>query len=673
MQPYIRRTAVLFLIVWAVGLGEALLAQTGGAVRNDGGVPVKLITTRATQLHAEPASSSRSAPCPAFKFWYVLPPEKSASRHLKELSSLTKDGFYRVAAGDSESEFKGWIAKDDSVEWHHRQAVKFAPKRGREPAHFFASKDAATSAASSGDVAQATHREPETVAQNLVLMPLLDVKDVKVDDASMQLYEVAFMAGHPETAPPGSNSGTTVPGVEGVITPQRVREESTVDVVFVVDSTGSMEQVIAQVRRSIESVTRQLASNDRLRPRLRFGLVAYRDTVSNMRAMEYLTRVFCTLEEGKDHQAFLRKLGQVRESGETSIDYPEDVLAGVAKAMEMPTLKWNPLGWKQIVVVGDSSMKVPDHPDPKSRRNEGGRTVASVKARNQSGSGELEDLTQANFVISAVRVKDPERTEDHHIGDQQFNQLTAGRGYNGKVIQTVGGRRAEDFSGALSRAILDALGNFDKSVLQGAVPAGGSPAGGSPAGGGTSAPRGATAADFPWPVLDIIEAVSGNGAGSVQFQSRYSTEFDADGNRVFVPHLFIRKGQLLSFTAMLDFLQGQLEDAGDPGSRDVATIVKGMQTVSATLNLAEPITGDISIERFLGLLLGFPLKNPIFQVTISDLAAMSQTDYNDWVQNVKAQKDTLKALTENAHIWRKLHHDAKEREAHAFVPMSDLP
>ena len=77
------------------------------------------------------------------------------------------------------------------------------------------------------------------------------------------------------------------------------------------------------------------------------------------------------------------------------------------------------------------------------------------------------------------------------------------------------------------------------------------------------------------------------------FDRSFSTEFDADGNRVFVPHLFVRKGELLSFTSMLDFLQGQLEDAGEPGNRDVTAILKGLQTLSATLNISEPITAAI--------------------------------------------------------------------------------
>ena len=654
-----------------VSLPSTIEGQAGGAVLNKASVPVKLITTRATRLHAKADVNSDSSPCPAFKFWYVLPPDKTApTRQQEDLGELTKNGFYRVASGDSEAEFRGWIAERDAVEWHHRQAVRFSPRQGRDLAHFFESADAAKDAAISGELGAATHREPEATGGELILMPVLEVKEVEVESQEMQLYRMAFMAGHPETSEvPPSGSGVKIGGVDGLVTSERVKTDSTVDVVFVVDTTQSMQPVINQVRRSIESVVGRLASDDSLRPRLRFGLVGYRDTIPRMADIEYLTKVFCDLEEGKDHQFFLKRLRQVTEASVSSQGYPEDGLAGIAAAMDTTALKWNPLAWKNIVVVSDASWKNPNHPDADSRRNHGTVTLPAILAKAQPATG-LEANTSAGFMFYAVRVKDPRAKEDHVVGDRQVNQLLAGRIFPGaEPIFAKGGNQPEDFSNRLTAQILKRLANFEMTVVEGQ-----DPSRVSSGSNGHSIGMRASSADFPWPVLEILKALGpGSGASDIKFESRFSTEFDAFGNRVFVPHVFIRKGQLLSFTAMLDFLQQQLEDAGDPGSRDVGTIVKSLQTLSATLNIAEPISADMPVEKFLSVLLGFPIKNPIFQITIGDLAAMSQTDYDDWVKSVKAQKDSLEALTENAHIWKKLHKDSKDRDAHAFVALSDLP
>jgi hypothetical protein len=224
-----------------------------------------------------------------------------------------------------------------------------------------------------------------------------------------------------------------------------------------------------------------------------------------------------------------------------------------------------------------------------------------------------------------------------------------------------GGGQADDFSDQLAESILTRLENYNVAVIEGQ--------------GRVAAEPGVEEADFPFPVLDLLESLPGeeSDAADMRFASRYCTEFDADGNRLFVPHVFIRKGQLKSFNSMLEFLQGTLEDAGEPGSRDVGQILRSLQVVSTTLNLAEPIAADMPIDRFLQVILGLPLKTPVFQVSISDLAAMSQTDYDDWVRSVKSHTETIDTLIENPNIWYKLHPTAGEREEHAFVGLADLP
>ena len=56
----------------------------------------------------------------------MLPTEKGGRDKLK-------NDFYRVATGTTEDDAKGWIPKDDVVEWPHRQALGFRPAgRSRE-------------------------------------------------------------------------------------------------------------------------------------------------------------------------------------------------------------------------------------------------------------------------------------------------------------------------------------------------------------------------------------------------------------------------------------------------------------------------------------------------------------------------------------------------------------
>jgi hypothetical protein len=336
------------------------------------------------------------------------------------------------------------------------------------------------------------------------------------------------------------------------------------------------------------------------------------------------------------------------------------VLAGLATALDEELLDWNPLAWKQIVVVGDSSAKSPDHPDPRSRRNFGGYTVQRIIDLADGGAG---SSTKTSWVISAVRIKDPLFPHDHVAGDRQFHQLVSGRNYNGMMIEKRGGASPQLFWEELRNHLIESLEAFEDSVLRsGNLPS-------------TFPPISKkTAADYPYPVLDLLRRLPDESTGSEQrFASRYCTELDADGNRVLIPHLFARRGRLNTFSSYLDLVVGILEDSGDPASRDVTAIIGHLQSISASLQIDESVTPETVVEDVLSGILDLPIKTPIFRMTFGELAAMSERDFQEWIRSVDAVQKMMKSVIENENLWFKLHPNAQDRDAHAFIALSDLP
>ncbi len=114
------------------------------------------------------------------------------------------------------------------------------------------------------------------------------------------------------------------------------------DLVFVMDATGSMRDEIQDVQRSLLSIIRVL---ERFAPSLRIGFVAYKD-----RTDEYLTQTFplvaMTRESLPRIQAFVRGL-QARGGGDT----PEPVGLALGVAYGMP---WRSDARGRIVVIGDA-------------------------------------------------------------------------------------------------------------------------------------------------------------------------------------------------------------------------------------------------------------------------------------------------------------------------------
>jgi von Willebrand factor type A domain len=114
------------------------------------------------------------------------------------------------------------------------------------------------------------------------------------------------------------------------------------DLVFVMDTTGSMRDELADVQANLLGVIRVLA---RLAPSLRIGFVAFKD-----RGAAYVTRGFPLSPMTQDNVLkVIRFVGEM--SAEGGGDDPEPVDEALAVATAMP---WRDDAQGQIIVIGDA-------------------------------------------------------------------------------------------------------------------------------------------------------------------------------------------------------------------------------------------------------------------------------------------------------------------------------
>lgn len=118
------------------------------------------------------------------------------------------------------------------------------------------------------------------------------------------------------------------------------------DIVFVMDTTGSMQKQIDDLNKNLLSIVDILR---RVSPSLHMGFVAFRDEGKE----KYVTRVF-DLKEMSDFN--MRKLTNFvkKLDAEGGGDIPEAIYAGLTKAIEMPWRDKNSNVIKIIVVIGDA-------------------------------------------------------------------------------------------------------------------------------------------------------------------------------------------------------------------------------------------------------------------------------------------------------------------------------
>lgn len=140
------------------------------------------------------------------------------------------------------------------------------------------------------------------------------------------------------------------------------------------------------------------------------------------------------------------------------------------------------------------------------------------------------------------------------------------------------------------------------------------------------------------------------------------------------PQVLVTQGRLAMTAAALDFTIKTLENAGEPGDRDVIKVVKALQILATSVNLGENVTADMPLSKLLSAVLGFPVRNSIFEMTPAKLSAMSSSDYELWVRQVRASEQIIKSHLDNPSIWFYLgRNKGKRADQHAFIKVNDLP
>jgi Mg-chelatase subunit ChlD len=123
--------------------------------------------------------------------------------------------------------------------------------------------------------------------------------------------------------------------------PRRAMQQVPLDVLFVLDTTGSMGEEIARLTQSIEIIHLNLTSLS-TNPLVRFGMVLYKD-----RGDEYTTR---TVALTPDIDLFQSELEKVYASG--GGDYPEDLQEALGAATRQ--IDWDPDGVRLVFVITDA-------------------------------------------------------------------------------------------------------------------------------------------------------------------------------------------------------------------------------------------------------------------------------------------------------------------------------
>jgi hypothetical protein len=319
-------------------------------------LPVKVITRPFSTIRQ---SADKTAPAardnvPAFSIFYVY---------------RQSNGWYEVGAREEGTPL-GWLSAEDAIEWKQNLIVKFTHPEGREPVLFFSKKPPLEAIAraprsqreseirslystiDTGTIPAdfpVTAMEPRGMVdarKNFYMLPIVDFQGMDIDGREGRLLQVSALtrkrgAGNFDT------SGAK-PNLKGA-------QDIKVDVVFVMDLTRSMGPFAVKTLAMIQNTAEMLGQDAAVASALRFGFWGYRDSPEKCPGIEFNTKNFTP--ELQPIADFAKTLTTVEETKADSIDYEEDVFAGLADAIKKTV--WRQDSIRLVVLVGDAPGRAP--------------------------------------------------------------------------------------------------------------------------------------------------------------------------------------------------------------------------------------------------------------------------------------------------------------------------
>lgn len=313
----------------------------------------------------------------------------------------------------------GWLRDADTIDWKQNIVAAFTNPAGRKSQLLFESEarlrrvmehealgalqDQMLAEVAAGSIPAdrgVVAAEPPVfvnIVDQLYLMPILDyaqdLHPLNYDDNL--LMEVASIPLHsPEPVP--EQIGAFDAGI-----------------VFVFDTTQSMEPYIARTQSALADVVRRMQGQEAAE-KVNFGIVAFRDNPEAVEGLEYRTSTLLPLQRRTSQDRVLATIQAATNVARVGTPgFNEDSLAGVEDALDLTDWDMNgddPIDARFIILVTDAGPK--DARDP--------------NARSQIGVGELQRAAQDNGVaIMTIHIKTPQGgSAQHSYAEARYRALS---------------------------------------------------------------------------------------------------------------------------------------------------------------------------------------------------------------------------------------------------------
>ncbi|MCK5889559.1 MAG: VWA domain-containing protein [Methylococcales bacterium] len=424
-----RLSFILALIIFSPAQVTLANEKKPLLMKNKKNLYQRVLTLPEAKLYSQANASQQDAkPLPVFTVYYVYSRKTDGNNQTWVQVGLSRYGSKA-----------GWIKAGKTLDWSQRLTLTFRePVDGQDRVLLFKDRASAEKLATSSDLSEynAIYKAASTgadlpnspvvaiqpaknidIRKNFYLIPIHTYEDIFMRNSTARLLQVSSIPikeGYQFISKAKQNSEPKQQLTPAkIVAPSPVindtgagNEEYSAGITFVIDATLSMQPYIDRTRQAVGKIFNDIKDANLL-GNVNFGLVAYRDNIAATPKVEYVTKQFVSLKEGKDSTAFMNQVTGLQATQWSTKNFREDGFAGVHRALQ--EMDWSPYAARYIVVITDASSR--DANDPLSSTGIG---LAKLKKLAQ----------EKNIAIFVMHLLSSGSRSDHSRAKKQYEALS---------------------------------------------------------------------------------------------------------------------------------------------------------------------------------------------------------------------------------------------------------
>lgn len=407
----------------------------------------RVLTTPTCKL-SDAAGAAPGAAQPTFSRFYVY-----------ERASANNQEWLRIGP-DTQGKSIGWLPADCTVEWKMQLTLAFTNPANRDRLLFFKERsqlegildapDPVSQVApiraklkNSTEAPGVLAQEPEyfvDLQKNFYLLPVLSGEEVMTEEGfRTRILNVASVSKADAAAQAAASSAAA-----GKAANTQLKAFSAA-VVFVIDSTISMDPYIDRTREAIKRVYAQI-EKENLGKQVKFGLVAYRSSTQAVPGLEYVSKMYADPNTVKDGADFLSKVADLKQAKVSSKSFDEDAYAGVMTAIDK--VDWSQFGARYVVLITDAG------------------AVEGADKLSSTGLGASQVRLEASnpgVALYTLHLKTPSGAKNHAAAEAQYRTLSNYPGTNTSLYYPVNagdvnafGQKVDSLAAAITQQVKSA-------------------------------------------------------------------------------------------------------------------------------------------------------------------------------------------------------------------------